>query len=282
VGNSGVLSWTNIASHFGGFIVPSQTVTVTLAFTAEHPTQQLTVVNEAGVHDAINILGQSVFAGSDQSEGDAVGGSTPVTKTLDPPDFNPEVGLPITFTISILNDGAAELSYLPLEDTYDPAVLAFHYAVPSPTLVVTTTGVISWADLTADFGPIPPDTLITVTVVFTNLGTAETTVNQARVAGAQDEYGNDLGVGQDQVPIRILPSLAPTPTSDEEDEDEAVPTATPLPTATPFPTPTLTPMPAFPTTLPETGAAPDGWAWLAVGILLLSGGVVFKRFTSPS
>jgi uncharacterized repeat protein (TIGR01451 family) len=285
VGNTGVISWTDIAAHFGGFIVPSQTVTVTLAFTAEHPTTQLTVVNRAAIHDAVNILGQSVAAGGDEAENEAVGGSTPVTKTLEPPDFSPEVGLPLTFTIRIENNGAADITRLPLEDTYDPAVLAFNYAVPTPTLVITSTGVISWADLTTFFGPIPGDTAITVTVVFTALSDVQTTTNQAQVLGAQDEYNNDLAAGQDQVPIQILPALTPTPTptetSEEEDSsDTPTPTATPAPMPTPTftPIPTATPTPTanlpIPTVLPETGAPLSGWSLLFAGLCLALGGGV--------
>ncbi len=99
VGNSGVISWTDVADDFGGFILPDQTVTVTLAFTAEHPTQQLTVVNRTAVHDAVNIQGEAVFAGGGETENEAVGGSAPVTKTLEVPGEGPGVGLPVTFTI---------------------------------------------------------------------------------------------------------------------------------------------------------------------------------------
>ncbi len=292
VGNSGVISWTNIAAHFGGFILPDHTVTVTLAFIAEHPTQQLTIVNQAGVHDAINIRGESVFAGSDEAENDAVGGSAPVTKTLDLNGGTLGVGLPVTFTIQIRNDGAAAITYLPLEDTYDPSLLAFHYAVPDPTLVVTQTGVISWADLTSFFGPIPGDTTITVTTVYTLISDSgvQTTTNQARVAGAQDEYSNELAPGQDYVPIQILFPATATPTpapseddDDDEDEDEATPTPTHTPTPTPTHTPTPIPMPTptatleFPSTLPETGTSFRGWWLVVAGMLLALGGEALYR-----
>ena len=292
VGNSGVISWTDVADDFGGFILPDQTVTVTLAFTAEHPSQQLTVVNRAAVHDAVNIQGESVFAGGGETENEAVGGSAPVTKTLELTGSTPEVGQPITFTIRIRNDGAADIAYLPLEDIYDPALLAFHYAVPTPTLVVTETGVISWTDLTIYFGPIPGDVTITVTTVYTLISATgvQTTTNQARVAGAQDEYNNELAAGQDQVPIHVLfpPTATPAPTpSEENDDDDDQVTPTPTPTPTPTATPTYTPIPIstptatieFPSTLPETGVRlnvgplPLGVAGL---LLALGGGVLFR------
>jgi uncharacterized repeat protein (TIGR01451 family)/LPXTG-motif cell wall-anchored protein len=289
VGNSGVLSWTNLADSFGGFILPGQTVAVTLAFTAEHPTGELIVVNQAGVHDAVGIGGQSGFEGSSETGGDAVGGATPVTKTLEPLGGPPQVGLPVTFTINVRNNGAAVLSHLPLEDTYDPAVLAFNYAVPPPSQVITPTGVISWADLTTAFGPIPADTTITVTVVFTltNLNGVEADVNRAQVAGAQDEYQNTLAPGQDQVPIQILlPATAtPTATPHRHEERSPTPTSTPAPTPTPMPTPTATTIAAtatatatFPALLPETGVASSGgWLPIVGGLALILAGSALLR-----
>ena len=286
VGNSGVLSWTNLADNFGGPILPGQVVTVTLAFTAEHPTGALTVVNWAGVHDAVDINGQSGFEGSSQTENNAVGGSTPVTKTLEPLGGPATVGLPVTFTINVRNNGAAALYYLPLEDTYDPAVLAFNYAVPPPQ-VVAPTGVISWADLTTAFGPIPADTTITVTVVFTltSLNGVEADVNRAHVAGAQDEYSNTLEPGEDQVPIQILLPSTPTPTATprRREEEHPTPTWTPASVSTPTPTPTSVTATVVATTtptplLPETGAPSGDWLLIAGGLLLvLSGGALLRR-----
>jgi uncharacterized repeat protein (TIGR01451 family)/LPXTG-motif cell wall-anchored protein len=287
VGNSGVLSWTNLADSFGGFIVPGQMVAVTLAFTAEHPTGQPgqpTVVNGAGVHDAVDIRGQSVFAGSSETGNEAVGGATPVTKTLEPLGGPARVGLPVTFTINVRNNGAATLYYLPLEDTYDPAVLAFNYADPTPSQVITSTGVISWADLTTALGPIPADTTITVTVVFTltNLNGVEADVNRAQVVGAQDEYQNTLAPGHSEVPIQILLPSTPTPTATPHRHEEHSPTPTSTPA--PIPTPTATPIAAtvaatatFPTLLPETGAPAGGWLLIAGGVALILGGSALLR-----
>jgi uncharacterized repeat protein (TIGR01451 family)/LPXTG-motif cell wall-anchored protein len=284
VGNSGVLSWTNLADSFGGFILPGQTVAVTLAFTAEHPTGELMVVNQAGVHDAVGIGGQSGFEGSSETGGDAVGGATPVTKTLEPLSGPPQVGLPVTFTINVRNNGAAALNHLPLEDTYDPAVLAFNYAVPPPSQVITPTGVISWADLTTAFGPIPADTTITVTVVFTltNLNGVEADVNRAQVVGAQDEYQNTLAPGQDQVPIQILLPATPTPTATphRHEERSPAPTSTPVPMPTPTATPiaaTATATATFPALLPETGAPAGGWLLIAGGLALILAGSALLR-----
>jgi len=269
----------------GGYILPGEAVTVTLAFIAEHPTGELTVVNRAGVHDAVGTGSESRFEGSSETGSDAVGGATPVTKTLEPLGGPPQVGLPVTFTINVRNNGAAVLSHLPLEDTYDPAVLAFNYAIPTQTQVITSAGVISWADLTTAFGPIPADTTITVTVVFTltNLNGVEANVNRAQVVGAQDEYQNTLAPGQDQVPIRILFPATPVPTATpHRHKEEHLPTPTSTPA--PLPTPTATPIVAtavatvtFPTLLPETGAPPGGWLLIVGGLALILGGSALLR-----
>jgi uncharacterized repeat protein (TIGR01451 family)/LPXTG-motif cell wall-anchored protein len=286
VGNSGVLSWTNLADSFGGFILPGEVATVTLAFTAEHPTGELTVVNRAGVHDAVDIMGVSGFEGSSETQNDAVGGATPVTKTLEPLGGPARVGMPVTFTINVRNNGAAAVYHLPLEDTYDPAVLAFNYADPLPSQVLTSTGVISWADLTTTFGPIPADATITVTVVFTltNLRGVEINVNRAQVAGAQDEYQNTLAPGHDQVPIQVLLPATPTPTATphRHKEHSPAPTSTPVPLPTPTPTATAIVATAvatttFPTLLPETGAPAGGWLSIVGGLALILGGSVLLR-----
>ncbi len=286
VGTTGVLSWTNLADKFDGPILPDEVVTVTLAFTAEHPTGSSTTVNWAGVHDAVGVGSGESYEGGSGRGYDATGGSTPVTKTLEPLGGPPLVGLPVTFTINIRNNGATVLYHLPLEDTYDPAVLAFNYAVPSPLPVITPTGVLSWPNLATAFGPIPADTTITVTVVFTltNLSGVEGDVNRAQVVGAQDEYQNTLDPGHDEVPIQVLfPATAtPTRTPHRHEEHSPTPTWTPAPAPTPTPTATIVTVTVvatstFPSFLPETGAPSGNWLLVAGGLALMLGGSVLLR-----
>jgi hypothetical protein len=239
-----------------GPIADGQAVSFTIGFTAEHP--GTAIVNAAGVHDAQDESGSQHFDGNSQDSNDAVGGAAPVEKRIEPPGFTPEIGLPLTFTIVITNDGAAVMTELGFVDRYDPTALAFFYAIPAPSLVLTATGVISWADLTDYFGDIPADTAVTVTAVFTALpgiGLIETT-NRAEVVGALDVYSNVLDAGSDQVPITIIGAATPTPTPGHENGDgEATPAPTSTATPTPVPGSPLTPTPSYtsPTFLPETG-----------------------------
>ena len=66
----------------------------------------------------------------------------------------------------LTNDGAAFITFLPLTDTYDPAFLQFHFAVPTPT-ITSPPGLLVWADLTTYFGNITPFQTIVMTTVFT-------------------------------------------------------------------------------------------------------------------
>jgi hypothetical protein len=281
IGSSGLLTWYNIADPgMFGPIVDGQVVSFTIGFTAEHPATA--IVNAAGVHDALDESGSRSFDGNSQDSNDAVGGAAPVEKRLEPPGFTPEIGLPLTFTIVITNDGAAVMTELGLVDRYDPTALAFSYAIPPPTLVLTATGVISWADLTAYFGDIPGDTAVTVTAVFTALpgiGLIETT-NRAEVAGARDVYNNVLAPGSDQVPITIIGAATPTPTPGHENGDgEATPTPTSVATPTPGPGSPLTPTPGYtsPTFLPETGrpSMPGPPLLVVVGMGLILAALIF-------
>jgi hypothetical protein len=269
--NPGQLWWPDLTDVFTD-LLPGQTITVTLGFTAVHPTAA--TVNAARVEGAEGSSGQQVGEADGSAEGETVGGSTPVQKRLDPPTATLRVNSPITFTITITNDGAATLTFLPLEDTYDPAVLLFHRAIPTPSLVLTASGVISWFDLTVPLGDVPPDSAVTVTTIFTALMPASST-NSAQVAGARDQYENDLGAGADQVPIMIVEDTPiPAPTSPPPPPPPS-PTPTPWPTATPAPTatPTATPAPT-PTLLPVPGVLPETGAPGGIPALVLLGGLM--------
>lgn len=207
--NTGRLDWTDLTNAFGD-LGPGQVITVVTGFIAEHPAPA--VVNYAAVHDAQGNQG-GVPGGTDTSDnGESVGGSSPVVKKLT--GGLPVVGLPITFTISITNNGYTSMTILPLLDTYDPAALQFKSAVPPPDSVDDVTGEIVWSNLTYWFGDLPANGSVQVTTVFTALVAIEATNNKAEVAQARDWYGNELGGGADLVPIQIvsdISQLTPTP-----------------------------------------------------------------------
>jgi len=274
---TGVITW-NVAP-----VLPNETITLTLAFTAEHP--QTAVVNYARAEDLVwadSSIGQSAETSRTQ---DAIGGAAPIYKSLYPPDTIPQAGLLITFTHIITNDGAAMMTRLPLTDTYDPAFLVFHSAIPTPTIISQSAGLLVWADLTDDFGDLPPFSSIVVTTVFTAATQVVNTVNSASTEGAIDQYNNDLTIGATQVPITIIddvPEAAPTPTRENHEEDEATPvaTATPFPTQTPVAITNTTTGPLY---LPETGWHPVyRFVVPILGLILLAVGLtIFRWYDRP-
>ncbi len=276
------LNWHDLTAHFGN-LAPSDEVWLTVGFIAEHP--RTGIVNAAQVRDAEGEDGAASGGDSTVTDTVAIGGSAPVEKSL-LADLNPHVGHALTFTIFITNQGYVTLTRVPLVDDYNPLWLEFSYADPPPDAVFTTTGVLSWTDVTSWTGPIPPFQAVTLTTVFTALATGEELMlNRAEVVGAGDWYGNDLDGGADEVPITIIPA-------------PATPTPTPLPTPTPMPTPTpepVTPEPATPepvtpepvtpepppptatpfiVLLPETGHSGNSGSWwlLAAMLSVLAGG----------
>jgi hypothetical protein len=286
IGASGLLTWYDIATTtMFGPILPGQVVSFTIGFTAEHPATA--IVNAAGLHDVQNVSGTLSFHWEDEDTNDAVGGASPVQKRIEPPGFTPAAGTPLTFTTIITNDGAAVMTVLPYRDIYDPNALAFSYAIPTPTLILTASGVISWADLTAYFGDIPPDTAVTVTAVFTALpgiGLINST-NRAEVQGALDWYDNVLSPGADQVPITIIGQSTPGGGGGGgggggETAPTLAPVAAPTPLSTPASAATSTPAQeyVYPKQLPETGRSGPPWGpVVAAGIGLLLAALFLRK-----
>ncbi len=234
---TGRLDWADLTTDFGD-LPPGQQITVVVGFIAEHP--ETAVVNAAEVHDALCDSGALSGTNSIISDTESVGGSSPVDKEL-LAGLIPQAGLPLTFTIVITNNGYTTMTVAPLVDTYNPAWLAFNYAVPPPDLVDAASGVLTWTDVTSWTGDIPAHGTVSVTTVFTALAATDNVTNHAEATGASDWYGNDMGGGADDVPITIIEA----------------PTATPAPTNTPAPTPTQpapTPVPATDTPTPTATA----------------------------
>jgi hypothetical protein len=234
---AGRIDWNDLTGVFGP-LGPGQQITVVVGFIAEHPAPA--VVNRAEVHDALYASGALSGTVSTVTDTESVGGSSPVDKRL-VPGGTAQTGLRLTFNVVITNDGYTTMTVVPLVDRYDPALLAFNYAVPPPDQIDSLGGVLTWTDLTNWAGDVPPFGIISVTTVFTALTAINNTpANRASVEGASDWYGNDLAGGSDEVPITIIEG----------------PTATPAPTPTPAPVPTATPRPPAPTQPAPTQPAP--------------------------
>ncbi|MFL5805715.1 MAG: LPXTG cell wall anchor domain-containing protein [Roseiflexaceae bacterium] len=298
--SSGSIAWSDLTTNtLFGPLPPGQSITVIAVFRAIAP--KPATVNAAKTGTLVGVNGQSGAGGGDQDGGETVGGKVIVQKSL-APGQTPMSGQPITFTISVRNDGAADVVQLPLVDNYDTAYLQFRRASPRPTFVDGAAGELRWDDLLPALGlsRLHPNQVVTVTTVFTALKSIDAAViNHAGSGEIRDEFGNRVEAPrQAEIPIRILPGpgeAAPTPRSrprEDRPQEQETPTPTPAaetPTLTPVVaitataeisttaiTPTeVTPTPAgSPITLPRTGgpAAPVGW--LLFGLVLLLAGAL--------
>ncbi len=294
----GLITWSDLTtSTLFGPLNPGQAIEITTVFRAIAP--RVATVNRARIGAAVGFGGQQYAGDGRSSTGDAIGGRVIVEKGL-PPDTIAASGLPLTFTITISNDGAADLTRVPLQDTFDPTFLQFASAAPPPGATSDpAAGRLVWDDVLPALGlsRLRPGQIISVTTVFTALRSVDAaTINRAESTGVRDEFGDEVQAPrQAEVPIRIIPGPA-----------EATPTATPFPDEQPRPrrtsapeTPTLTPTAttatltttveisqtgvvtgvagvaatpeaaAVPATLPRTGESGNaGWLLAAVALAL--------------
>lgn len=221
----------------GGQVVPpGGSLAIRVRLRAIRPTSDLQIVNRARIERAIRSNGQQAGGGEAEAPARPSGARMPMTKSLGVP-LPVQVGLPITFTIVITNDGAIDLTDLPLRDIYNPAALQFVSADPPASSVNEPAGLLVWDDLLelTGRGVLRPGEAIRVTTVYIALQNVQQAVNRAEVSGARDEYGNALEANEAEVPIFIV---GPAETATSLATATAEVTATPLATATIAPTAT--------------------------------------------
>jgi uncharacterized repeat protein (TIGR01451 family) len=303
----GSITWSDLTTNtLFGPLPPGKSISIVTVFRAIAP--KPATVNAAQTGTLIGVNGQSGAGGGAQEGGETVGGQVIVQKGL-APSQTPMSGQPITFTITVRNNGAADVVRLPLVDNYDTAYLQFWQASPRPTFVDGAAGELRWDDLLPilGVGRLHPNQVVTVTTVFTALKSIDgAVVNRAGASEVRDEFGNGVAAPrQTEIPIRILPgpneatpTAKPRPREDKPSE-QATPTPAAEATATSIvETPTvtqeaqitttaevtatavvatevITPTPAsVPTTLPRTGGSAAPVGWLLSGLVLLLAGAL--------
>jgi uncharacterized repeat protein (TIGR01451 family) len=288
---NGQITWTNLpTATLSGPMPPGAVITIQTRFRVIG-ISDLTV-NKVRVEDARGWGGQSGGSGGSQGGGTAEGGRVILEKKLTPESALVS-GAPITFTISVRNDGAADLVKVPVQDTYPAEYLQFWRALPPPTTV--TTGALQWDNVLPQLGlsRLHPNEIITITTVFTALKSVDTDVlNSAGAAGVRDEFQNELAAPRRaEVPIQILPGpgeATPTPKPRErKPSEQPTPTPTVLPTAAITPTAELTAtmpisaeaaiMPTAtiaPASLPRTSGVDPPLGWLAAAAGLVGVGML--------
>jgi uncharacterized repeat protein (TIGR01451 family) len=123
----------------------------------------------------------------------------------------------VTFSIRLTNTGNTTLVSIPLTDVYDSAYLLFAGATPAPTSVnpslSATTGQLTWADVTAALGDLPPGASFQITTVFTAITPTppgSPAFNFAGVNNARDTGGNTPpgGTATGIASVTILPNIS--------------------------------------------------------------------------
>ena len=107
--------------------------------------------------------------------------------------MTPQSGRPVTFTITVRNEGAADLVKVPIQDSYQAEYLQFWQAVPPPSQLAP--GQASWEDVLPQLGltRLRPNEALTITTVFTALKTLDGgVINRAGATGLRDEFQNEL------------------------------------------------------------------------------------------
>jgi uncharacterized repeat protein (TIGR01451 family) len=291
--DSGQLTWTTLPTDaLGGPLQPGQTITIKTRFRVIG-ISELTI-NRARIQDAVGQGGQSGGGGASQGGGKTEGGRVVLEKSL-APGLTPLSGRPLTFTISVRNDGAADLVKVPVQDSYQAEYLQFWKAIPPPSQ--SAPGRVSWDDLLPQLGltRLRPDETITITTVFTALKALDAgVINSAGASGLRDEFQNELPAPrQAEVPIRIVPgpgqaqptaTARPRPRPSSQEATAVLETPTPelltptssAITATAELTATVAALAAgsptatiVPAALPRTGDAVASSAWLIIALLML-------------
>ncbi len=191
---------------------------------------------------------------------------------IDPADGIVTSGDVITLGVTITNTDVISITNFPLTYLYEPNLLTSVSAVPTPT--ITSTGVITWGDITTDFGALLPNIPVNLTLRFV-VGQIPDGVTSTtnKVLGKDGNFGNgtNLPTCSNEVPIFFTsvittPTVTPTPS----ETPSTTPTSTPGTTPTSTPTPNneddddndgdntpLPPVTAIPgTTPPPTGGTP--------------------------
>lgn len=185
--DDGAINWSDITSSLGD-IAPSNSVTVTVEFTASSPTNP--VVNTAEVAAAVDENGDTPATVSD-SENTLVitNPEVSITKELSSGQ-DPIVPLngTVDFNVTIENTGDTTLEVIPLEDVYNTSFFSFQSATIAPD-DPTDDGVLNWSDITSSTGDLAPTQSATITLSFQVEATGSD-INTATVAGAIDEHGD--------------------------------------------------------------------------------------------
>jgi hypothetical protein len=303
--SAGRIDWSDLTDLPGfGDLPPNEEFVVTTVFRAIGISNE--VINRARVEAAVGAGGAGGEPTEGRDTGAVEGGRVVVTKALISNLVRPEAPV-ISFTISIRNEGAADLVNVPITDQYDPAYIRFEGSNPAPSSHDPSTGTIRWSNILSSFGVdrLRPGEVLTATTSFAVLAPIDDlVVNRANASDVRDEFGNAVQAPrQADVRIRVIAGVAPTITPQPaapRERNTATPTSSTA-TSTAFVlTPTVqvseatpadlvaTPVDTTPqatsntpAVLPATGRSSSDAGWLLLLSLACFGAAVAARRRLP-
>lgn len=172
------------------------------------------------------------------------------TTLVEPADGTADLGETVTFNVGITNTDTVTITRFPLQSIYDQAYLSYQTATLLPD--ATTPGLLSWDDLTASWGALPPGVGQHLMVSFIVAQVPQSITGTFHIVigvGGEQSDGTDLPVCRDETELFFQPGLlTPTPTG----------SVTGTPTPGPTGTVTVTPGPGTPvvTLTPPAGTTP--------------------------
>jgi hypothetical protein len=242
----GLLRWDNLTTSVGD-LEPGRSVTITAVFRAIRIDDE--VINRARIEAGVGSGGEGGAPVEDAAGGKVRGGRVVVEKALVESFVQLDTPV-ISFTLSLRNEGFADIVRAPLADTYRADLLSFISASVPPDFHDPATGELRWDDLLASLGVarLAPQESVSFTTVYSVTGPIEdAVVNRANAVNVADEFGNAVASPrQAEVRIRLrgpggadLPTATPTATATAPAQDEDQPRREPSATAT-SPAPTTT------------------------------------------
>lgn len=235
--STGELRWSDLTSTFGD-LDPGERFFITAVFRAIRIDDE--VINRVRTEAGIGSGGGGGGNVGDAADGKVEGGRVIVEKQLIESFVRLDTPV-ISFTLTLRNDGFADIVRLPLADTYRREVLSFVGASIPPDFHNPATGELRWNDLLASLGRtrLAPQETISFTTRYTVTGDIEdAVVNSADSVGAADEFGNRVeSPRRAEVRIRIrgggiAETVSPTPSATPGRRQERTPAPSETETST--------------------------------------------------
>ena len=180
---AGTLSWNDLTG--AGQLAAGQSIAVTVTFTAS----ALGSATDTGtVAGAVDINSNTAPTAWGTASVAITNPHVSVAKVLASGQNGfVRVGDPVSYVITVTNNGDTTMTTVPLTDTFDSAHLTFVSASPAPDS--TGVGTLTWNDLTGA-GTLAPGQTVSVTVTFTASALGTAISNSASVNGATDINGD--------------------------------------------------------------------------------------------